>query len=194
MSNKPMSFRTFMTELKECELRNHYPSGLCFYKHPDTADERPFLVITPCLNFRTKNFLVLFRHVTMKSLQLASLYIVEDCPAIFDKDNKSEFFEFIKRSIRDFTIDDLLVELPVTSTSGMHWTNAGERTLGCMGPTVVIDFDPNNTTIVNHDKQTVIRYRSTDFVVTSDFFKGIAEIDRKMFAFQLVGNVYAKNK
>ncbi len=192
MSEKPMSFSKFMEQLNSAEvvITN---AGIEFLTTSPDGLKNPFVALTPCLNIRNKNFIALFKDAEAESMNLGSLYIAEDCPAIFDKTNRSDFFQTIRRGVQSLAPNTTLVSY---ANNGLNLTASGDRTRICMGPVIMMEFQPidvlgDNAEYANYVD---IRYRSTNYHVTSTHFQGVSYRNRRLFALSLVGNVYAKSK
>jgi len=199
MTEKAMSFTKFMQTLRSAEVWGGNVSGIEFLIPDEDSDPKidgyegmtPFVVLTPCLNIRNKNFVALFRDEASGSLELSSIYITEDCPAIFDKSNRSEFFDAIRQGVTSIASEIVLLAY---STNGLSWKAVGNRMQVCIGGTVMMEFEPDASIVHDGSTQVVIRYRSVNYLVTSRYFDDISSPNRALFAYQLIGNVYAKNK
>ena len=177
-----------MQQLRLTEVAATDNPGFTFTVPGETA---PFLVITPCLNFRNKNFVVLFKDLESKSLELSSIYVAKDCEAIFDKQNRSEFFDEIRRKIRDGFPE---VSLVTYATNGLNWATVGSRMQLSANATVLMEFEPTSAPISSESTQVALEYRGEPYIVTSRFFSDITPENCRLFAYQFIGNAYAKSK
>jgi hypothetical protein len=191
MTKKTMPFATFMQTLRSTKLESSGVSGVEFLVPTEGGSDNLFLALTPCLNIRNKNFVGLFFDGKYESLELASIYITEDCPEIFNKQNRSEFFDVIRSKVGEL---DRNIRLLASSSHGLNLGVVGTRTQFCIASTVMLEFEADVDTITNPGTQVIIRYRDVTYRVTSIFFKNVEQRNRALFAYQFVGNVYAKSK
>ena len=179
MQNKPKAFSVFKRDLLTTTVS--FENGGIRLSVPNAST--PLVVLTPCINIRANNFMMLVRRGGC--LAIYSAFTTDDCASIFtDKKNKAEFFDIIRNKTKDH------LQILATTTKSISWNRVGRRVVAVMDTTEVMSYslyddmlDTTSTTYIS------IPYLGRTIVASSPFFND--DHNCELFAYALVGNAFA---